>query len=408
MQRGLITKMRIVQITSVYKIGSVGKIVDDIHTSIIQNGYESYVLYGIGKKYTSPNLIKTTTKIERDISHLYYLLTGINFSLCFFGTRKIIKSIKRINPDVVHIHGINDYYMNIHILLRWLNKHNYRVVLTQHNEQYYTGSCGYSLSCEKWKENGCDSRCHFFNSHISGYPHLDKSKYMFNKMKNTLSRFNKNNLFVISCTPWLDNRMGESIILGNIINHHVILNGADPSIYKNYSSNRNNKKIILYVTPRFDDDIKGSKYINEIAKLFKKNVDVEIHLVGTVPENYNFEPNIVKIGPLYNIDLAKEYSKADVLIMLSKAECFPMVCVESALCGTKIVAFKCGGPDKAFDSRFATFVDWGDFNSMKEEITKVLQNNYDKKELSNIAKTIYSKETMSHKYINLYTSISKR
>lgn len=395
--------MKIIQISAVYKIGSVGKIVADIHSYLESQGVDSYVLYGVGRDVENKKkVIKSTSKFERYFSHLYYLVTGINFTGCFFGTRKIIRTIKKLAPDVVHIHCYNDYYMNIHMLLRWLNKHNKKVMLTQHSEHYYTGSCGHSLNCTKWKNGGCDSKCHFFEHHIKGYPFFDRSKLMWKKMYKSLSSFNKDNLTVVSCTPWLDERMKQSIIMKGVVNHTVIPNGTDINIFKYYQHAQDNKKIILFVTPRFEDEIKGSKYINDIANTFLNDESISFHLVGNIPNNYQLERNIVGIGPLYGEELAKEYSRANVTIMLSKAECFPMVIVESLLCGTKVVAFRCGGPDNSFNKEMASFVEWGNFTKMHNEIVSVISKPYDKKYFSFVAKQLYSKGTMSYNYWKKY------
>jgi len=400
--------MRIIQISAVYNIGSVGKIVRDVHTYLLSQNIDSYVLYGLGKDIdNSKRIIKSTSKVERYLSHIYYLLTGINFTCCYFGTRKIIRTIKRIKPDVIHIHCYNDYYINIHMLLRWLSKHNKRVMLTQHSEHYYTGSCGYALNCTKWKEKGCDSNCHFFEHHIKGYPLFDRSKTMWKRMYKSISKFN-NNLTVVSCTPWLDRRMGESIILKNVRNHFVVYNGADNIIYRNYNNYKSeDKKIVLYVTPRFDDEIKGSKHINNVAHSFLNNKSVIFHIVGSVPDDFKLEKNIVKIGPLYGKELAEEYSRANVTIMLSKAECFPMVIVESLLCGTKVAGFKCGGPDDSFSKDMVTFVDWGNYEMLKNGIVEIINSNYDKNELAAKACRLYSKDVMAHNYMDLYKNKMK-
>ena len=42
--------MKILQVNCVYKKGSTGKIVEDIHNVLIDNGIESVVCYGRGKK----------------------------------------------------------------------------------------------------------------------------------------------------------------------------------------------------------------------------------------------------------------------------------------------------------------------------------------------------------------------
>lgn len=398
--------MKIVQISAVYGIGSVGKIVADIHRYLTASKNDSWVLYGVGPSSKNKDgLIRIASRLERNVAHAYYLLSGINFALCWFSTARVLRLVKSIGPDIVHVHCCNDFYVNIHRLLRVLNKWGVKIVITQHCEHYYTGSCGYSLDCEKWRTTGCDSHCHFFEKHRRGYPFFDQSRLMWQRMLRTFRAINPDNAHFVSCTPWLEERMGESIILGRFMHRSVIYNGADTSIYHFYENQNSAKKIVLYVTPRFEDEIKGSKYINEIAGEFLSNEQVEFHLVGNVPSYFKCRENIKILGPLFGEQLAHEYSKASVTLMLSKAECFPMVCVESLLCGTKIVAFECGGPDKAYDPFFATFVPWGDFKGMAAAISHNLYD-YDKKLVSQKAAELYSSSVMAGAYYRLYLSFA--
>ena len=398
--------MKIVQISAVYGIGSVGKIVADIHRYLTASKNDSWVLYGVGPSSKSKDgLIRIASRLERNIAHAYYLLSGINFALCWFSTARVLRLVKSIGPDIVHVHCCNDFYVNIHRLLRVLNKWGVKIVITQHCEHYYTGSCGYSLACEKWKTTGCDSKCHFFQKHRRGYPFFDCTRLMWKRMFRTFRALNPDNVHFVSCTPWLEERMGESKILRRFTHRSVIYNGADTDIYHFREHLDDSKKIVLYVTPRFDDEIKGSKHINDIAKEFVDNKQVEFHLVGRVPPDFKFLGNIKVLGPLFGERLAFEYSKASVTLMLSKAECFPMVCVESVLCGTKVVAFECGGPDKAYDPFFATFVPWGDFRSMAEAVTHNLLP-YNKKLVSSRAAKLYSANAMAESYLKTYYSFA--
>ncbi len=402
--------MKVIQISAIYGAGSVGKICKSIHDYITTMGVESWVLCGVSSEQKNErNIVKVATKIERIISHLCYLVTGIEFSWCFFSTKKTIKYINKINPDLIHLHCCNDYYINVHKLLRRCGKQKRKIIITQHCEQYYTGSCGNSINCNKWKQHGCDSKCHFFKNHIKGYPLIDKTKYMWKQMNKSFNKYIENDYIkIISCTPWLTLRASESIILKRFSNKETILNGADNNIFKyttntNISLDKNKKNIILFVVPRFNDNIKGAKNINKLANTFIDEQNIEIRIVGEVPNSFKFLPNIKPVGKIdNNVKLAQEYSNADVTIMLSEAECFPMVCVESLLCGTKVVAFKCGGPDNAFVEGLCSFVDWGDYNSMHDTINSVIKSKYNKINVANFSSSNYSSNIMAKKYLESY------
>lgn len=396
--------MKVLQVTAAYKKGSVGKISNSIHKYLLEKGDESFVCFGVEtNEPNSANEIQVCNKFLRGLNKLKYFFTGICFNGSNLSTKRIIKTIKRIEPDIVHIHCLNDYYLNVRKLLSYLKTHKIKTMFTMHCEHYYTGSCGYALACNKWKEQGCDNQCPLFHREFKHLPLFDKTRKMFKNMNEAFSGFDNQNLLFCPCTPWLEERMRESIILSKYTNIIPVLNGADEKIYHYYKAERDNqKKIILYVTPRFNDPVKGSHKINDIAKEFLNEENIEFHLVGNVPPDFCFEKNIVCLGPKTKDELAKEYSKSDVTIMLSEAECFPMVCVESLLCGTKIVAFKCEGPDKCYDPKIAAFVEQNDFHSMSEAIRTFIKENYSKEELSEYARTIVSSRVMCENYRKKY------
>lgn len=396
--------MKILQITAAYKKGSVGKISHSIHNYLLEHGEESFVCYGVEtQEPKEKNEYQVCNKLLRGLNKIKYFLTGICFNGSNISTRRIIKLISLKKPDIVHIHCMNDYYLNAKKLLEYLKKNNIKTMFTMHCEHYYTGSCGYALTCNKWKENGCDNNCPLFHREFKYLPLFDKTKTMFHRMDDAFKGFTPNNLMFCPCTPWLKERMEQSKILSKFKNVEPVLNGADENIYHYHETNRpKQKKVVLYVTPRFDDPVKGSYKINDIAKEFLDNDGVEFRLIGAVPPDFRFEKNIICLGTKMKVELAEEYSNADVTLLLSEAECFPMICVESLLCGTKIVGFKCNGPDNCYSKSIASFVEQDDFKSMKTEINKFINEKYSKQQLSDYAKTIVSSKIMCENYYNIY------
>ena len=55
--------MKIMQINCVYKTGSTGKIVYDIHKSLQKQGIDSVVCYGRGEKIKEDRVYKTSSEI---------------------------------------------------------------------------------------------------------------------------------------------------------------------------------------------------------------------------------------------------------------------------------------------------------------------------------------------------------
>jgi putative colanic acid biosynthesis glycosyltransferase len=116
--------MKILHVNVVYAVGSTGKIVYDIHKSLIDKGYESIVLYGREKKVKERNVYKTSTQMAVVYNALKSRVIGIPYAGSFFSTNRIIGIIKREKPDIVHLHCINGHFVNIKRLMCFLKENN--------------------------------------------------------------------------------------------------------------------------------------------------------------------------------------------------------------------------------------------------------------------------------------------
>ena len=124
--------MKILQVNNVYNNGSTGKIVHDIHVSLQQRGDQSIVCYGRGEKIVEHDIYKTSSELEAKLNNLRSRLGGLQYGGSFIATRRLIKIIKSEKPDVVHLHCINGFFVNIYRLLNFLKTNDIPTVLTLH------------------------------------------------------------------------------------------------------------------------------------------------------------------------------------------------------------------------------------------------------------------------------------
>jgi putative colanic acid biosynthesis glycosyltransferase len=75
------------------------------------------------------------------------------------ATKKLIKQLKSINPDVILLHHLHGYYINIQVLFEYLSQISTPIVWVFHDCWSFTGHCTHYdfVGCEKWK-NEC-SKC---------------------------------------------------------------------------------------------------------------------------------------------------------------------------------------------------------------------------------------------------------
>ncbi len=399
--------MKILQINVVYNTGSTGKITYDMHKALTENGFESAVCYGRGELVKEANVYKTCPEWYSKLNNALSRVTGIMYGGCFFSTNKLISVIKKERPDVVHLQCINGYFVNIYRLVTWLKKNKIKTILTLHAEFMYTANCGHALECDRWKA-GC-GRCPRRKMETKSI-FLDRTAKSWQLMKKAFDGFDKD-LLVVSVSPWLMERAKQSPILQEK-KHSVVFNGLDKDIFHHYETsdlrkqyNCENKKIVFHATPTFSNDpnhIKGGYYILELAK---KMPEVQFIIAGDCDETIHPSENVVLLGKITDQTLlARYYSMADVTVIASKRETFSMIVAESLCCGTPVVGFKAGGPEKIALTEHSVFVAYGDLTSMRAALMSIF-NNQTREDFCEEAAEIYSVQSMFKKYTLLYKEI---
>ncbi len=401
--------MKVLQINPYYQFGSTGKIVYDIDNYIRRNKISSYVCYAWetgSKKNDETIYFKYGNIVEKYINALLTRLTGNRYGYSWIETKKLIRFLKKYKPDVVHIHCINTYDVNIYKLLSYLKNASIPTVITEHAEFFHTGNCPYAFDCEKWVD-GCWECDNLYYATKSRF--FDTTAKNWNRMKLAFNGFEK--CVLVPVSPWLCARAQRSGITSQI-RAKTILNGINTDVFRYYSNDEVleklksifTKKSVLFVTSDFNEEIKGAKYVIELAKQLKEyNFIIVCSAKVTVKE-----PNIIHIPYVSNqVELAQMYSLADVTILCSKRETFSMVVAESLSCGTPVVGFEAGGPESISIDKYSTFVEYGNTNELKNSLVSWITRNVDKAIISKEAKEKYSSDIMGENYLSLYRELAK-
>ena len=121
--------------------GSTGKIMCDIAKQANTEGYETFCFFGRGNPKENINCIK----IGNEMSILFHGLIarlGFNGRGSYFDTKKLIKKLKKIKPDIIHMHNIHGYYLNLKLLFKYLNdEYEGKVIWMLHDCWAFTGHC---------------------------------------------------------------------------------------------------------------------------------------------------------------------------------------------------------------------------------------------------------------------------
>jgi len=404
-----IRKMKILQVNSVYKFGSTGKIMLNIHEELLSNSIDSYVAYGRGKKVNNQRSFYIGSKLFTFLNVLFNRLFDIHDLFSYFQTKKLIKIIKKINPSIVHFHNLHGYYLNLRTLFHFLKTKNIKIIFTLHDCWTFTGHCSYFdfIGCSKWQTQ-C-TKCPQISSYPKSY-FLDNSKANFiNKKEVFLSL---KNLTLVSPSKWLMTLLEKSFLKNNdkyLINNGINLSTYKPTIGKNFLNKFNiqNKFIILGVANKWEER-KGFSFFLKLSRLISK--DFVIVIVGlSKKQELNLPKNIVSIKRTDSIEeLVEVYSNSNVLFNPTLEDNFPTVNLESIACGTPVVTFNTGGSGESISSQTGFIVPKGDLNgviSSIENIKKVGKESF-ATSCREFALKNFDVKITNGKYIELYKNLS--
>lgn len=339
--------MKVVSINTVCN-GSTGKIVGSISSSLIESGEEAFCIYGRRKGYANI----PCKKIGGFFSFWYHVFITTVFDLhghgSYFKTKKIVHELKKINPDIIHLHNIHGYYINYKVLFDYLkNEYQGRVFWTLHDCLPMTGHCAYfsNVSCEKWKTecHDCPNKKMYPTSLI-----FDRSRKNYQEKKNLFNGVK--DLTIITPSIWLQNILSSSYLKNypvKTINNGIDLNIFYPrltdSILDKYNIPRE-KKVLLGVASVWEKRKGLDDFFLLSEKIDKQYIVVLVGLTSRQIKKVSGYKNIIGIKRTENQDdLASLYSVSFALINPTYEDNYPTVNIEALASGTRVIAYDTGG-----------------------------------------------------------------
>lgn len=363
--------MKIFQINSTCGYGSTGRIAVDILKEVEKNGGEGIIAYGRNTAPDGVSSYKITTETDVKIHGVLSRITDRQGFYSTSATKKLIEKIKEYNPDIIHLHNVHGYYLNIKTLFEFLKEYNKPIVWTLHDCWAFTGHCAYFsfYGCEKWKTecNNCPLKKDYPSSLV-----LDNSKKNFNEKKELFTSLD--NVTLVTPSVWLADLVKESFLQKFSVK--VINNGIDLKKFKPTKSDfreengLENKQIILGVASVWEER-KGLKDFIELSKKLTENQ--QIVLVGLNDSQLADLPkNIIGIKRTNSVDeLAQLYSVADVFVNTTYEDNYPTTNLEAISCGTPVITYRTGGSPESVVEGNGFVVEKGDIPAVIEALKKV-------------------------------------
>jgi glycosyltransferase involved in cell wall biosynthesis len=358
--------MKVVQINATCGIGSTGKICVGISRVMTAENIESYILcsktngYPLGISCSDAKYIKMQALKSKVLGNYGFNSRG--------STRKMIRELERIRPDIVHLHNIHGHDCDLEMLFSWIRDSKTKVLWTFHDCWALTGYCPHftMAGCGKWK-----TQCGHCPQRGSYSWLFDRSRELYEKKK---ALFTGVDLTIVTPSRWLRDLVKQSFLKDCPV--YVIRNGIDPAVFRptdgqfREKHGLEHKKILLGVSFGWDQK-EGLDVFQTMAKCLPDAY--QIVLVGTDDETDKMLPdNILPMHRTQNQqELAEIYSAADLFVNPTREDTYPTVNMEALSCGTPVLTFHTGGSPEMLDDFCGAVVPCGDVNAMEREILRI-------------------------------------
>lgn len=329
--------------------GSTGGIMMKEHKELLFAGEESYAFWGRGREAEKPNEMKFASDVEVKVDVLQTRIDGKAGFHSKNATKRLLARLEEIQPDVVHLHNLHGYYVNIEMLFKWLANHKCKVEWTLHDCWAFTGHCAYFsyVKCSQWKDRCAYSRpCPQLNTYPKTYSKASCS-WNFEEKSRLFNLVPAERMKLITPSQWLADLVGESFLKDFTV--EVRHNTIDTDVFKPIPSDFRERygigdrfMILGVASPwterkglsdfvRLAGQLDSDKYVIVLVGLSEKQVEeLPKGIVGLTRTESREE-------------LAGIYSTADVFFNPTTEDNFPTVNLEAEACGTSVVTYDTGG-----------------------------------------------------------------
>lgn len=343
--------MRVLLVNVVCGIRSTGRICGDLADALAERGHTVKIAYGrydVPEKYRKYALRTTTDTEVTAAAAEARIADNAGFSNRA-STARLIEKIKDFDPDVIHLHVLHGYWLNVELLFNYLRTCGKKIIWTFHDCWAFTGHCAYFdyAGCDRWQ-----TRC-FSCPNKGEYPassFADRSGSNYEKKKELFTGIP--DLTVVTPSRWLARNVEKSFLGGYPVK--VIPNGIDTEVFaKNAKTEEiaagleemyglQGKKTVIAVSTSWDSR-KGLREYYALAD--ELGDDYQMTVIGLPPEKIRELPkNVLGIARTDSpLQLAGFYVLAHAYVNASFEENYPTTNLEAVSCGTPVITYDCGG-----------------------------------------------------------------
>ncbi len=395
-------RLRILQISTVCGSGSVGRITVDIYHTLKRNQEEGLIAYGRGKAPEGVEAFKFGNPVDMGLHVLSTFFRGEHGFASAGPTRRLVTKIQEWNPDIIHLHNIHGFILQVELLFDYLKQAQKPVVWTLHDCWAYTGHCAFYdyHGCGKWK-----SGCKGCREYQKTYPYAllkDHTAQNFARKRSAFTGVPR--LTVVVPSQWLAKEVKKSFLGGYPV--EVVPNGIDLERFRPVDSGLRERlglggRFVLLGVANVWERRKGLPYLTALAE--KLPGECRMVLIGlSRGQRRSLPSNVIGLGRVSGAEeLAEYYSMADVFVNATLEDNFPTTNLEALACGTPVITFDTGGSPESLDSSCGRVVKKGDGDALLLAAMEEAMHPCERKACVEKARK-YEKYGCFQEYVDLY------
>ena len=326
---------------------STGKIALGICESLQQNGHAALLCYARGGLPGGVPGFRIGSRLDTMVHAGLSRFFDCAGFLSRRATKRLVRQLRLYRPDIVHLHNLHGYYLNLPILMEYLCDADIPVVWTLHDCWPFTGHCAhYAMAgCMRWR-----SGCHHCPN-LRQYPAswlLDRSRPNWQDKRDCITALR--DLTLVAPSRWLAGEARQSF-LGKypvrVLPSGIDLEAFRPAdkeaveeIIERYGLKKHgDKPVILSVASAW----RAAKGINDLIDLQEILKDeAVIAVVGMTEKQAEYlPPEMTAVPMIYGAEsLRALYSAAALCISLSYEESQGLTLIEAMACGTQVLCYE--------------------------------------------------------------------
>ena len=341
--------MRYVQVNTVPN-GSTGAVMHRVSEERRAAGDDCWEMWGRGRAAGNDRELNFGSKAG---TYADVLLTRLDDRAGFHSraaTRRLLAKLDEIDPDVVHLHNLHGYYLNVEMLFGWLAHHRCQVRWTLHDCWAFTGHCAYFtyVGCDRWRTGcrDCPQRRAYPASCL-----MDSSRRNWGDKRGVFTSVPPERMTLVTPSHWLEGLVRESFLGGYPV--EVRHNAVDASVFKPTPSDFRErygvgKKLMILGVANPWTERKG---LDDFFKLARDLDDrFAIVLIGLskrqqkLAHKIKSRAKIISFGRTDSVEeLVAAYSAANIFFNPTLEDNYPTVNLEAEACSTPVITYSTGG-----------------------------------------------------------------